>query len=170
MMIRKEKHFLDYYAEKVKHPKGRVVAFYPGDPVSKVLIKSRFNAYDSYYEVWTWDERKGEVTFKVGQLTAIEAFEKLRVVWKPTDQKMLVIHWRETEEFECCLAPTDRTVWVKGEKALRRAFDVGRICPKGSFLDFITVLYQCIMDDRYYDDKEPGNEQLGESFDAWIID
>lgn len=168
-MVRAEIHFRKVYRD-YDTPKGRIVHFFAGNPISKVLIKNRVPGFGETYEVWTWDESKKKVASIQKDLSSVDAFHALHIFWKKGSLKAVVFHWLETEEFEAYTAVSKHTILKKAEEVFQELIQEGRIAPMPPMTeaDFLVIFIQCLRYKGYFSDTLNDVVQSGEHFECWI--
>ena len=169
LMVRAEIHFRKVYRD-YDTPKGRIVRFFAGNPISKVLIKNRVPGFGETYEVWTWDESQKKVASTQKDLSSIDAFHALHIFWKKGSVKAVVFHWLETEEFEAYTAVSNHTILKKAEDVCRDLIKDGRIAPMLPMTktDFLAIFIQSLRYQGYFSDASSDVVQTGEHFESWI--
>lgn len=169
-MVRAEIHFRKVYHDDYETPKGRIVSFFAGKPISKVLIKNRVPGFRESYEVWTWDDSARKVTKIQTDLNSIDAFHALKIFWKKERETALIFHWKETEEFTYYTATSIHTILKKAEVVFENLIRDGRIAPMLPMTktDLFAYYIQSLIDARYFCDSADHVVQTGEHFECWI--
>lgn len=168
-MNRQEVHFRTFYRDKYDKPKGWIVRFFAGKPISRALIKRR-TVDEETYEVWIWDDVNQKVTLIKTNLSSEEAFHELKLFTKLDTEKLLVFHWKETEEFEYYVSTSLKGIMNKAEEVFYRLVNEGRISAAWPQTedDIFAVFYECLTDYLYFNDYMEDCVQLGEHFECWI--